>query len=504
MRELIEQASDGIVIADPEGRLTDVNPAACAMFGYPREELLGSPISRVVPKAQGDPDGRRCGARTVEWTAARPDGTTVPLEANATRLHDGRCQAFVRDVTVRKHAERERAEATHRLMTVLEQCPVGILVVISPQYGSEGSPSVLTNLRTRKLFGRTLDPQRGVEQFAEQLLQPDGARLDVSDFPSQRALRGEMVAAKELLLVGGDGRHTPIACTSVALTDADGEAHGAVVVVEDISAMKERERLRAEWNSLVAHDLRQPLHSIAVRTGFLARTAPELEEPLRQISLAVARLNRMVQDLLDLSQLEVRRMDFQRRAVNLTRVVRQAAVHTLSDTEDRPLYVNAPAEPLPVHADPDRLAQVVENLVSNAIKYGEAGTPVEIVVMPLGETIAVDVTNAGEGIPADLLPRIFDRFYRVEEGKRLGIKGTGLGLYIAREIVEAHGGALTVTCDAAAASTTCDAAASTTCDAAASTTCDAAASTTCDAAASTASVPGARTTFRITLPRASR
>jgi signal transduction histidine kinase len=372
-----------------------------------------------------------------EWQVQRKDGSTFPVEASTRVLLDGRIEAFIRDITERKRTEQQLQDATRRLMTVVEQCPVGIVVVLR----SPTENRVLSNLHARRLFGCSIDPARGVEQFLGRVLAPDGRPMALAELPSQRAMRGELVPPVELLIVNVEGRHTPIVSNAAALVDGDGTVHGAVVVFEDISAQKERERLRAEWSSLVAHDLRQPLNAIAIRTGLLARTTPGLEEPLEQISTAVVRLNRMVQDLLDLSRLEVRRMDFDRRPVDIAKLVRDTAVQLVPESSGRPLRVRTPEGGAKAEADPDRVAQVVENLVTNALKYGAPGTPIGIEVAVKGSDAVVSVTNEGEGISPEALPRVFDRFYRVQQGGA-AVKGVGLGLYIAREIVEAHGGSI--------------------------------------------------------------
>jgi len=150
---------------------------------------------------------------------------------------------------------------------------------------------------------------------------------------------------------------------------------------------------------------------------------------------AVMRLNRMVQDLLDLSQLEARRMVLVQENVDLASLVARAVELVAPQATDRRFEVRVYGDAPFVALDPDRISQVVENLLSNAVKYGSSESPILVEIDTTGAQVGVAVTNEGAGIDPAELPHLFNRFYRVEGGAR--VKGVGLGLYIARELVEA-------------------------------------------------------------------
>jgi PAS domain S-box-containing protein len=460
LRELVEHAPDGIFVADLQGRYTWVNAAGCAMSGYSREELLHMSIVDLIPSERGRlaflaetslPHSRPFRS---EWTWVRRGGEPLAVEVSSKILPDGRWQAFVRDTTERKRTEHERESALQWLWTVIEQCPVGITLVMD-----RTGKSTMTNLHGQRLFGRSFSRDIGTADYAALVRTPDGRPLSLPEMPSQRAMRGEVVPPVELLLCRPDGRQIPSVINAAALLDGRGEVQGAVVVFEDITPQKELERLRTEWSSIVAHDLRQPLNAIALHAQLIAMRAPALEEPLQRISQAVVRLNRMVQDLLDLSRLEARHMVLAQQNVDLGALVSRSVELVASEAEDRRIELRASGEAPVVRADPDRIAQVLENLLSNAVKYGASGTTIVIEIDATGPEIGVAVTNEGAGIDPAELPHLFNRFYRVEGGTR--VQGVGLGLYIARELIEAHGGRMTAE-----------------------------------------SIPGATTTFRFSLPRA--
>ncbi len=270
----------------------------------------------------------------------------------------------------------------------------------------------------------------------------------------------------ELAVRTPSGTFTPVLASAAPILDADGAVQGAVVAVVDITVHKELERLRAEWSSIVAHDLRQPLNAIVLHAAVLRRALTRVpDDPKAKpvevadtIARAAARMNRMIEDLLDLSRLEAHRLELQRRTTDLVSLVRTAIEPFGAAAGSHPPELRVTGTIPPVNVDPDRIAQVMENLLSNAVKYG---TNVEPIVVTLGATpdeTSVSVSNAGPGIPPDDLPRLFGRFVRVDDGKGT-IKGIGLGLHITRELVNAHGGEITAE-----------------------------------------SVPGRRTTFRFTIP----
>jgi PAS domain S-box-containing protein len=220
-------------------------------------------------------------------------------------------------------------------------------------------------------------------------------------------------------------------------------------VEEDARALNdELQRLRVEWASVVAHDLRQPLGAISLGAKILGRTIddPNLRKVIDRIRSAADRLDRMVGDLMDLSRVDARRLELQKQPVDVLGLVRECIERMSLEVPDRPFSVRSPDDLRTVEADHDRLAQVIENLLTNAVKHGHAGTPIVIEVGCDDLEIAVAVINQGNPISAEELSRLFQRFQRTSSAKLRGIEGTGLGLYITRGLVEAHGGRIDAEC----------------------------------------------------------
>jgi PAS domain S-box-containing protein len=229
------------------------------------------------------------------------------------------------------------------------------------------------------------------------------------------------------------------------IRDEAGRIVGIAGTAQDITELREAQRMRDEWTSVIAHDLRQPIGVILMAASAL----PSLHtEHLRdkeslfvsRISSAANALARMVEDLLDLSLLEARRLELQCKWINARQIVSEAIARLGHITGQRHVRVVAKDAVGEVFADPMRVGQVVGNLISNAVKYGEEGTEIEVRIEQHEGEVEIAVTNHGRGINAEDLPNLFARFMRSKEARGSGTPGLGVGLYIARELVEAHKG----------------------------------------------------------------
>jgi signal transduction histidine kinase len=275
---------------------------------------------------------------------------------------------------------------------------------------------------------------------------PDGRALTVEELPGARALRGERVTGLELLVQRPDGRTGPI-LANAAPVESGGTTptEGAVVAIYDITPLKELERQRAEWSAVIAHDLRQPVNAIGIHTQLLARR-PSLDDDAREsvqhIRALNRRLNRMVQDLLDLSRLDSRQFELMTGPVEIGALVKASVDDAALGAPDRPFQVRIASDLPALEGDADRLTQVLDNLLSNAVKYGRAETPITVTAERVGGAVSIAITNVGATIPAEELQSLFQRFRRTEGARQSRVKGVGLGLYISRALVEAHRGTL--------------------------------------------------------------
>jgi signal transduction histidine kinase len=206
--------------------------------------------------------------------------------------------------------------------------------------------------------------------------------------------------------------------------------------------LRESERLKSELVSIVSHELRTPLASVLGFTSLLLTRDIEPEEQRRYLEIIDAqgrRLSSLLNDFLDVERLEEGQLELARELFDLKKVVGEQAGLFAGQSSKHKLDVVLPPKPLPVRGDPDRLAQVVANLLSNAIKYSPDGGTIEVVGEQEDNVVRISVRDEGLGIPDELQQRVFAKFFRGNAGAN-GIQGSGLGLTIARSVVEAHGG----------------------------------------------------------------
>ena len=269
--------------------------------------------------------------------------------------------------------------------------------------------------------------------------------------------RERLVAAMEKLFKHGtpyeldlelnrpDGTTRWVAARGDAVRDPRGNIVELSGTAQDVTQLRELERLREEWTSVIAHDLRQPIGVIKMAADFLpalhtGETNEKEQDITRRIAAAARTLSRMVDDLLDMSLLEADRLKLERRWMDPSKIVKESIDRLSQVMSGRHVRVLHGADLAQVFVDPMRIGQVLGNLMSNAVKYGDEGTEIIVRVDRRDSEAQISVTNRGKGIAAEELPRIFSRFSRSRSANRSAVQGLGLGLYIAKGVIEAHGG----------------------------------------------------------------
>ena len=264
-----------------------------------------------------------------------------------------------------------------------------------------------------------------------------------------RTARRGTDAAEEFTL-GSGARERLLHLNATPLRAAGGRNAGAVAVVRDVTEFRRAERLRRDLTANVSHELRTPLTSIKGFTETLLAGAWADEQACRRFLTIIdgeaTRLMTLVDDLMALSRLESRGEPMELGPVRMDALVEEAASRLRPQAAQHHITLRTSAAgALVVTADADRLLQVFTNLIDNAIKFTPDGGAVAVALRQDGADAVVSVADSGRGIPPDDLPRIFDRFYRVERSRSREAGGSGLGLAIAKHIVDAHGGRITVT-----------------------------------------------------------
>ncbi len=220
----------------------------------------------------------------------------------------------------------------------------------------------------------------------------------------------------------------------------------AWLVLEDVSELRRLQRIRTEFIDNLGHELRTPLTTVSLLAETLAADAaslpPKAADRIAKIEVETGHLVQMVNEMLDLTRIESGTGALALGDLALARLAASTAerIRLFADRQGVTLDVVAPPDIPLVRGDAERMGQALLNLLHNAVKFSRAGTTVTVRVSRAGAEVVVAVEDHGPGIPRAALPRIFERFYKVDRARTRGVGGTGLGLSIARHVVEAHGG----------------------------------------------------------------
>ena len=250
------------------------------------------------------------------------------------------------------------------------------------------------------------------------------------------------VPARELALDPGDGPPTPVDLTATFLRDGDRRVVQAVCVLRDASARHRGDSQRGELISTLSHELRSPLTSVKGFTSTLLHrwerfSDDQKKEMLATVNMDADRVTRLIRELLDVSRIDAGKLELRRKEFDLPAMAAGILGRFRIQHDRHRFEVSFPDGFPRVYADPDKVEQVLTNLVENAVKYSDGGT-VTVTGTATDHAVEVAVGDEGVGIPADQLPLIFTKFYR--RAGQGAPSGTGLGLFIARGLVEAHGG----------------------------------------------------------------
>jgi len=329
---------------------------------------------------------------------------------------------------------RRLVEATDKLQAVVDQSSDGILVLDGSGLVQLWSPamSALTGRDETVALGRPLSSLLAdVDLLGGAVLSP-----------------GEPQVTVEVTVERHDGEQRVVRCAHAGAFE-NGTLASDVVIVHDVTKERQVERLKADFIATVSHELRTPITPIKGYADLLRRKGDSLPPDKRAEYLEVIgdrcdHLARLVEDLLLASRISATEGTARARVAMSSSDLSALVGRVVGDVGDEAARValDVPEQPVPVLCDPARTGQVLTIMIGNALKYSAAGTPVAVTVLTDGR---VEVHDVGRGIPADQLERVFDKFHRVEDPMRMTTGGTGLGLYIARQLTGAMGGSLTCT-----------------------------------------------------------
>ena len=342
----------------------------------------------------------------------------------------------------RRHREEQRARAF--LETLIDTSPVGVVV-----FNAGTGVPVSLNREGRRLVDGLTDPGQTAEQLLDVLAfrRADGREISLREFPLEEALStGETVRAEEIVIRVPDGRSVSVLLNATPIRSEEGQLESVVVTLQDMTALVEMDRLRAEFLAMVSHELRAPLTSIKGSAATVLGSSADLDPAVvrqffRIIDEQADHMHDLVADLLDVARIETGTLPVTPEPAEVAVLVDRARSAFSSAGGRNNLAIDIPPDLPLVMADRRRIVQVVGNLLSNAAKHSSESSVIRISAVREGVHVAVSVADEGRGIPSERLPCLFRKFTRTDgDDLGSGVAGSGLGLAICKGIVEAHGG----------------------------------------------------------------
>jgi len=451
---LIKNAPDPVFVSDLQGKILQANDAVSELLGFRKDEVLEQSLSRFVSLDEARElmvalreVVDRGVTRNVRLNPRSASGEVIPTTLNASALRGPRGEVIGVIGILRDMRELDKARAYAESLIKNAPDPVFVSDLQGKILQANDAVYTLLGFRTAEV----------VEQSLSRFISGDEAREFMAALREVVA-RGVTRNAR-LNPRSASGEIIPTTLNASALRDADGTVIGAIGILRDMRAyeivvrdleesrrkLDEANRAKDEFLATLSHELRTPLNAILgwvrlLRSGTLdaagASRGPEVIERNTRL------LAQLIEDLLDVSRIVTGKLRLEARSVDLVSVIVAAmeAVQTAAEAKGIRLETSLDAALGPVSADPNRLQQVVWNLLTNAIKFTATGGRVDIRLERAGSTARITVSDTGQGIRPELLPFVFDRFRQGETsiGRRYG--GLGLGLAIVRHIVELHGG----------------------------------------------------------------
>jgi PAS domain S-box-containing protein len=480
-RSILDAAGPMMIATDLEGQLITCNPAAERMFGYTAEEMLSRlRVQALFPAGELERVGKLLVQRidhtmgpvssenvlklylryVTSFTASRVRGFEIQclrkdkssfpamLNLSAIRDPDGKVTgllAIATDLSATKRAEQALRAQEKRASELDKQKEFILNSVADGILGADpGGRITFANPAAAVMLGSPSGQLIGVSAYS--LLHPQ-SNEPAPEGEHSRAWRAflmrETLSGQDTFY-RPDGSSFPVEFTVTPMA-ASGVATGSVLNFRDISQRHALDRMKDEFISTVSHELRTPLTSIRGALGLLsAGLLHELNDKTANLlRIAVSnsdRLVRLINDILDLERMQSGRAPLSFRHCSMEELAQHAIEAMAPVAEAANVTIRLRAEACKVHADSDRLLQVMTNLLSNAIKFSPPFSEVTVRIQKAAEGVRVAVIDEGRGVPEDKLEVIFDRFQQVDASDSRQKGGTGLGLAICRTILEQHGG----------------------------------------------------------------
>ena len=350
-------------------------------------------------------------------------------------------QAALVIANARRHRDEQRARAD--LETLINTSPVGVVV-----FDARSGTPMSFNREAVRILDELRTPDRPPEHLLEivTIQRADGREISLEDLSMVQALSaGETVRAEEVEFRVPDGRSVNALMNATPVRSAEGDLESVIVTLQDLTPLEELERLRAEFLAMVSHELRAPLTSIKGSTDTLLESFNSLDPAeamqfLRIIKSQADRMRDLIGELLDVARIETGTLSISPDPVDVAELVDEGRNTFQSGGGRENIAIDIEPDLPWVMADKRRIVQVLGNLLTNAERYSQDTSTIQVKAFLERNYVTISVADNGRGIPSDQLDSLFLKFSRIEDDGERRITDTGLGLAICKGIVEAHGG----------------------------------------------------------------
>ncbi|AKB22140.1 PAS domain S-box protein [Methanosarcina sp. WH1] len=457
-KRVVDLSIDGILIGTISGEIVDCNDAACRIYGYDKVEILGRDIADLLPEnfTRRIPEiitsKETTGDKTVEIINKKKDGTLFPAEI-ATRIfklgNEERLIVYVRDITERKKAEKALKASEENFRTLVNNTLDGILIL-----DFEGS-ILAANAAVGKMFDLELKEVTGTN--IAKYLAPESLPIAIEDQINVLNDKGGYLSVYKAISSRGE----PLWIEGLGTKIIYQNQPANIVVIRDITVRKKAEealinaktaaevanRTKSEFLTNMSHELKTPLNSILgfsdlLKEGIAGPLNEKQSKYVQFISSSGKTLLNIISDILDLSKSESGDEDLNMKEFYVDESINKVISMILPQTHEKNIKLNYHSEngTLWIFADEVKFQQIMENLLSNALKFTPADGSIDVISKQEGNLLTIMIKDTGIGIPENSLEKIFKPFIQIDSSLSRTFEGTGLGLTLVKKYVEMHGG----------------------------------------------------------------
>ena len=460
-KTIIDTMSESLIVLGPRNTIEQINKSTSDLLGYRKDELLGKSIRRILPDVKSwdtflkrviIPLKENTFVRGFEIDFRTNVGTLIPVSFSAKSLvQNGHLIGMVglaRDI-------RDTRKLINRLTAERDKISVTINGIVDGVFAVNKSGHIIIfNPAMERMLKVGQDDV--INRFSDEVIHmyDNEKKLSIMDMlPKHEVFEDQVITSKKNIQISGkDGREIYVDLTSSTIAGNEEVNLGAIITLHDVSKEHDLEEMKLDFVSMAAHELRTPLTSIrgylsVLQEELVGKVDKEKMDFLQKAFISSGQLASLVENLLSVSRIERGKMKIETSPVDLLELLTEV-VSTHEDQAKQKkikLELIKPDEKLPkIRIDRFRISEMVSNLVGNALSYTDVGGSVIVSVTKKDNDIITEVADTGQGIPEEALPKLFTKFFRVSGVLEQGSKGTGLGLYISKAIVEMHKGRIWV------------------------------------------------------------